>query len=438
MFDPLPDATLPDDGWPAPTLPRGRPFPAQLQLAAELLERITVEALPADRVLQREFAARRGMGRRDRERVRELTLFVLRQRNLLDWLLDRSEPSMIMRVAAALALAGALDPVLADRAGLDDQAIDQLNQRRRTPFTRLPAAARFNLASDAMNQWERLAPDEPESLARSLDARAPIDLHVNPRYAPPAALRQELAETGIEARPIDGLPLGLRLDHPARLTRLPAFERGAFEIQDAGSQWVVRAVDVQAGDRVLDLCAGAGGKSLGLLDEAGGELDLTACDLHGNRLDRMEERARRHGDLGLSLCPLDATRPLPESLARFDRVLVDAPCSGSGTWRRHPELRWAEIDWSDLTTTQRRLLEQGAAATRPGGRLVYATCSLWPAENEAIVADFLAAHPDWRPLDPLSAGLPANSVTSDGWARLRPDRHGCDGFFVALLQAPDH
>ena len=437
MSDPTPDsATLSGHDWPAPALPRGRPFPAQLQLAAELLERISSEGLPADRALQRELAARRRMGRRDRERVRELTLFVLRQRNVLDWLLDRPEPSMAMRVAAALMLGDALDPVLAERAGLDEGDMTRLAERRQTPFTELPPAIRFNLAPAAAAQWDRLAPAEPDSLAQALEARAPIDLHVNPRRATTTALRDELAEAGIETRPIAGLPLGLRLDRPARLTRLPAFERGAFEIQDAGSQWVVRTVGAQAGGRVLDLCAGAGGKSLGLLDETGGDVDLTACDLHPERLDRLGERARRHGDLDLSLHALDATQPLPETLGRFDRVLIDAPCSGSGTWRRHPELRWAEIDWPGLATTQRRLLEQGAAVTRPGGRLVYATCSLWPAENEAVVADFLAAHPDWQPTNPEAIGLPGDAITTEGWARLRPDRHGCDGFFIACLQAP--
>ncbi|KTG16771.1 MULTISPECIES: RsmB/NOP family class I SAM-dependent RNA methyltransferase [unclassified Guyparkeria] len=437
MSDPTPDpATLSGNDWPAPTLPRGRPFPAQLQLAAELLERISQDGLPADRTLQRELAARRRMGRRDRERVRELTLFVLRQRNVLDWLLGREAPTMAMRVGAALLLADALDPVLAEKAGLDEHDIDRLADRRRRSFTDLPTEIRFNLGAEVATQWDALAPDDPESLAQALEARAPIDLHANPRCGTVDALRRELADAAIDATPIAGLPLGLRLDRPARLTRLPAFERGAFEIQDAGSQWVVRALDAQPGERVLDLCAGAGGKSLGLLDESGGNLELVACDLHAERLERLRARAERHGDRALSLHALDATQPLPDALGQFDRVLIDAPCSGSGTWRRHPELRWAEIDWPGLAATQRQLLEQGAAVTRPGGRLVYATCSLWPAENEAVVADFLAEHPGWQTASPEDIGLPGDAVTAEGWLRLRPDRHDCDGFFIACLQAP--
>ena len=437
MSDPTPEtAPFPDHGWPAPALPRGRPFPAQLQLAAELLTRIDTEALPADRTLQRELAARRRMGRRDRERVRELTLFVLRQRRLLDWLLDRPGAEMAKRVAAALMLADALDPVLAEHAGLDRDDHARLTARRRTAFGDLPFDVRFNLAPDAASEWDRLAPADPDALAGALESRAPIDLHVNPRRGPAGALREELAESGIEATPIDGLPLGLRLERPARLTRLPAFERGAFEIQDAGSQWVVRAVGAQPGERVLDLCAGAGGKTLGLLDESGGELDVVACDREADRLERLRVRARRHGDTALQTRALDATQPLDAAMGTFDRVLIDAPCSGSGTWRRHPELRWAEIDWAGLAQTQRGLLDQGATATRPGGRLVYVTCSLWPAENEAVVADFLAAHPDWRALAPDDAALPTDALTEDGCLRLRPDRHGCDAFFIATLQAP--
>ncbi|WP_410474551.1 RsmB/NOP family class I SAM-dependent RNA methyltransferase [Guyparkeria sp. TX1] len=431
-----PQHPTPGDDWPAPDLPRGRTFPAQLQLAAELLERITEQGLPADRSLQRELAARRKMGRRDRERVRELTLFVLRQRRVLDWLLDDSTPSMAARVAAALSLADALDPVLAEAAGLTPKTADALSRRRAERFDSLPRTVRFNLAPAAAEQWQAWQPDAPEMLAQALDARAAVDLHTNPRHGKRDALIDELAEADIDATPIAGLPLGIRLERPARLTRLPAFEAGGFEVQDAGSQWVVRALEARPGERVLDLCAGAGGKTLGLLDEARGQLRLTACDLHPERLDRLRTRAQRHGDRELDLRALDATQPLPADLAGFDRVLIDAPCSGSGTWRRHPELRWAAIDWDALAETQGRLLEQGSQATRPGGRLVYATCSLWPTENEAIVEAFLARHPGWSVIRPSLDGLSEDAFTADEWIRLRPDRHGCDGFFIACLQAP--
>ncbi len=437
MTDPdRPQSPMGDD-WPRPALPRGRTFPAQLQLAADLLDRITTEGLPADRSIQRELAARRRMGRRDRERVRELVLFVLRQRRLLDWLLDDPAPTMAARIGAALSLIDALDPVLAETAGLAPEAIGALSSRRTEPLERLPPAVRFNLSPAAAEQWDAWQPPDPVSLARALDARAPVDLHANPRHGERDALLEELASADIEATPIAGLPLGFRLERPARLTRLPAFESGGFEIQDAGSQWVVRALEARPDERVLDLCAGAGGKSLGLLDEARGQLRLTACDLHPERLKRLEARARRHGD-DIDLRALDATRPLPAGLAGFDRVLVDAPCSGSGTWRRHPELRWADVDWDSLAGTQRRLIERGASATRPGGRLVYATCSLWPAENEAVVADFLARHPGWKTIRPAPPGLAEDAFTPEGWIRLRPDRHDCDGFFIACLQAPGH
>lgn len=437
MSDPTPPQhPTPGDDWPAPDLPRGRTFPAQLLLAAELLERITEQGLPADRSLQRELAARRKMGRRDRERVRELTLFVLRQRQVLDWLLDDSSPSMAARIAAALSLADALDPVLAEVAGLTPEAAASVARRRAEQFSSLPWTVRFNLSPAAATQWQAWQPDTPETLARALDARAAVDLHANPRHGDRDALIDELAGAEIEARAIAGLPLGVRLERPARLTRLPAFEAGGFEVQDAGSQWVVRALQAQPGERVLDLCAGAGGKSLGLLDEARGQLRLTACDLHPERLDRLRTRAQRHGDKDLDLRALDATQALPSDLAGFDRVLIDAPCSGSGTWRRHPELRGAAIDWDGLAETQSQLLERGSEATRPGGRLVYATCSLWPAENEAIVEAFLARHPGWTATRPTLEGLPDDAVTPDGWVRLRPDRHGCDGFFIACLQAP--
>ncbi|MFP4639955.1 MAG: RsmB/NOP family class I SAM-dependent RNA methyltransferase [Guyparkeria sp.] len=420
--------------WPAPALPRGRIFPAQLTLAAELLERITDGALPADRTLQRELAGRRRMGRRDRERVRELVLFVLRQRRLIDWLLASGDPPMAARVGIAIALAERMDPVLAETAGLTTEHLDRVSSATAQSVDDLPAAVRFNLSDEAEARWQRLDPPDPGSLAHALDGRAPVDLHLNPRRQDRQALQEELAAAGIETRPIPGLPHALRLDRPARLTHLDAFRAGGFEVQDAGSQWVVRATDARPGERVLDLCAGAGGKTLGMLDETRGRITLTACDLHADRLERLAERAARHGDRDLDLRPLDATAPLPDDIGRFERVLIDAPCSGSGTWRRHPELRWARIDWPGLARTQRALIENGARATRPGGLLVYATCSLWREENEAIVEAFLASHPDWHPAPP--ADLPGDAIER-GMVRLRPDRHGCDGFFIACLRAPD-
>ncbi|MFO7581712.1 RsmB/NOP family class I SAM-dependent RNA methyltransferase [Guyparkeria sp.] len=422
--------------WPAPALPRGRIFPAQLALAAELLERITDEALPADRSLQRELAARRRMGRRDRERVRELVLFVLRQRRLIDWLLESDDPPMAARVGIAIALADRIDPVLAETAGLTPDRLEHVSSAMARSVDDLPAPVRFNLSTEAETRWQRLDPPEPEALAHALDGRAPVDLHLNPRHQDRPALQQELAGAGIDARPIPGLPQALRLERPARLTRLDAFLAGGFEIQDAGSQWVVRATGARPDERVLDLCAGAGGKTLGMLDETRGRLAVTACDLHAERLERLAARAARHGDRDLDLRALDASAPLPADMGRFDRVLIDAPCSGSGTWRRHPELRWARIDWPELARTQRALIENGARATRPRGLLVYATCSLWREENEDIVEAFLSDHPDWHPESPAIDDLPDDAI-EQAMIRLRPDRHGCDGFFIACLRAPD-
>ncbi len=432
MSDPLPSSA---NRWPALELPKGRIFPAQLALAADLLARIDREGLPADRALQRELAGQRKMGRRDRERVRELVLFVLRHRRVIDWLLGDAPPAMAARVGVAIVLADRIDPVLAEAAGLPPQRVEQIETARFCPFAELPRAVRFNLSPENEAHWRALDPTEPEALARALDERAPVDLHVNPRRQTTRELQDELAQDEIETTPIAGLPCGLRLARPARLTRLPAFLEGGFEVQDAGSQWIVQAVAPQPGERVLDLCAGAGGKTLGILDETRGAAAVTACDLHGERLERLRLRAERHGDHHVALRALDATAALPADLTGFDRVLIDAPCSGSGTWRRHPELRWASVDWAGLATTQRRLLAHGAAATRPGGWLVYATCSLWRAENEEVVADFLSRHAGWQLETPATGRLPDDALDSQ-LARLRPDHHHCDGFFIACLRAP--
>ena len=257
--------------------------------------------------------------------------------------------------------------------------------------------------------------------------RAPLDARIN-------RVIDEVIE--IEgAEPIAGLPNGLRLPSGTQVEQLPAYNHGAIEVQDAGSQFVTLAARAQPGQRIVDLCAGAGGKTLALAAAMGGQGALLATDTDRARLSRLAPRAER-ARAGIietrRLNPGREVEMLDDWLGSADCVLIDAPCSGTGTWRRNPEARWRLTPdrIERLVETQRHVLEVGATLVKPGGTLVYIVCSLLDEEGAGQVAAFLAANPGWRAqsLD-LGAGRAHGAGT-----RLTPAHDATDGFFVARLQ----
>ncbi len=426
---------------PRPELTAARVFPVQIQRAAGLLDLIQTEGLPSDRALAHAFRAERSMGKRDRTQLQVLVFYVLRHWRALDWLLDlpadvpRGSP--LQRLGVVLALAERLDDALAALTGVSAAAITQ----RQAQLAAQPLAIQLSLRDD---DWQRLTAAfgaQAESVGLTLLSRAPVDIRANTRVTTAAQLHDELLAAGIASAPIAGLPHGLRLADNVALTNLSAYKTGAFEVQDAGSQWIIEACQVVSGMSVLDLCAGAGGKALGLAQGVGEAGRVLACDVDFERLSRLPERSARAGWQNIECQPIDHSQD--RELVRrapFDRVLIDAPCSGSGTYRRHPELKQAQPDLAALAVVQATLLDDGAAVTRPAGLMIYATCSLWPEENEAQVMAFLQRHPDWA-LEPLPADIgaevePAAGEPKPGMACIRPDRHGGDGFFFAVLRAP--
>jgi 16S rRNA (cytosine967-C5)-methyltransferase len=213
---------------------------------------------------------------------------------------------------------------------------------------------------------------------------------------------------------------------------------GEAEIQDEGSQLVAMLVDARPGERVVDFCAGAGGKTLAIAVQMANKGHVVACDVMEGRLKRAAERFRHAGlhNIQTRLLTSERDRWVKRHKGGFDRVLVDAPCSGTGAWRRNPDARWRaqEAGLDHLLQLQAGILASAARLVRPGGRLVYATCSLLPEENEAQVAVFLAAHPDFQVV-PLSEAAPqlTDSAHPD-YLSVTPARHGTDGFFAAVLQ----
>jgi 16S rRNA (cytosine967-C5)-methyltransferase len=270
---------------------------------------------------------------------------------------------------------------------------------------------------------------------------APIDLRANLLKGERDAARRLLAVEGLHAEPTALAPAGLRLSGRRPLAASAAFRDGIVEIQDEGSQVAAAMVDARPGMRVCDFCAGAGGKTLALAATMGNAGRIVACDTVARRLDGATARLRRAGVSNVERRLLATERDpwVKKHKAGFDRVLVDAPCTGTGTWRRNPDARWflAPSDLDELVAKQGRILDSAARLVRPGGRLVYVTCSLLPDEDEDQAKRFVAAHPDFtlRPASEIWSGaLPGQCPSPDPFLLLTPRRNGTDGFFVAVFE----
>ncbi len=267
-----------------------------------------------------------------------------------------------------------------------------------------------------------------EEEAAALLSRAPLDVRVNTLKAD--AKQPDLPEPGEQL----ALPNALRFPSGTQVNSWDAYEKGLIEVQDLGSQIACSAVGAQPSETVIDLCAGAGGKTLALAAAMGNDGTLVAADTDKRRLSQLAPRAERAGVTMAQTVLLDPGKEL-EALAQWqgkaDRVLVDAPCSGTGTWRRNPEARWrlSEKELTRLTDLQARLLDIAAQLVRPGGSITYITCSLLDAEGAAQIDNFLSANKGWRSENP---DLPLGDKRGEG-QRLSPYRHGTDGFFIARI-----
>lgn len=426
-----------------------RPFIAQsISLLAEVLrfER------PADGVLSQYFKTHRELGHADRGRLAELIYAVLRNLASLRDVVGRSEPPG-GHEARYLVLAA-----LVRLQSRNLREIEHLLKGDETDwFGRLKAAGQVK--SDTMtpavrHEWPEwleealitLPEAERDALARSLLQPAPLDLRINPLKARRPEILEQLEKHGIHAKETPYSPWGMRVEGKPAIQRHPAFEKGDMEVQDEGSQLLVALLAPKRGEMVLDFCAGAGGKTLlmGALMKNTGR--LYATDISEKRLAKLGPRVARAGLSNVQTIRLAHERDdrIQRLSGKFDRVLVDAPCSGTGTLRRNPDLKWRQKaeQIAELTEMQTKILNAAAALVRPGGVLVYATCSLLNQENGAIQQAFSASHPAFEVVDPvqqLSAvgiDLPADAVTrsADGLPGLQllPHRHNTDGFFAAI------
>jgi 16S rRNA (cytosine967-C5)-methyltransferase len=387
---------------------------ARLAAAVEILDAVTAaardEGPAADTLIARYFKDRRYAGSKDRRAVRELVFDAIRS------LGERPTNGR----AAMIGYARHAKPELLELFGQGAHGA--------APITPGEAAATPGLAP----AWlvERLRPrfgDQTQEEVAALLGRAPLDLRVN-------RLKPATFDWPVAVAPTPYAPEGLRAAEPFNVEQHPAYLAGAVEVQDEGSQLACLACEAQPGMTVVDLCAGAGGKTLALAAAMGNRGRLIASDSNRDRLSRLAPRAERAGASIIETLLLDPGKELDrlaDHIRRADVVLVDAPCSGTGTWRRNPEARWRLTPerLARLTALQARLLDVGAALVKPGGRLVYVVCSLLPDEGDAQIDAFLGAGPGWAP---TAFALPTEPAAVER-AVLSPARHGTDGFFVAGL-----
>jgi 16S rRNA (cytosine967-C5)-methyltransferase len=394
-------------------------------------------ALPADSLLHHFFRRHPAMGQQDRAFVADGVFAYLRRRRSLEELAQTIEPA---KLALAVTVRELGHSVRELSAVVNEAAAAWLRAFKSRLATELAPAVAADLPDWL---WMRLGDAygnaERTLLARAWLAPAALDLRVNPLKSTREAARAALAATGIDARPTPYSPLGLRIAGRPQLARHPLVVDGTLEVQDEGSQLVGYLVAPRRSDMVVDFCAGAGGKTLllGALMRSHGR--LYAFDVVDKRLANLKPRLARSGlsNVHPQLITGERDTKIKRLAGKIDRVLVDAPCTGFGTLRRNPDLKWRQPESAvaELAQKQGAILAAAATLVKPGGRLVYATCSVLPDENEGVVDAFLAAHPSYARGD-AAAALARAGIALDTGPDLKvyPHLHGCDGFYAAVLE----
>jgi len=415
--------------------PYSRPLLVQ---AAQVLGTVLTFEQPADVVLSQHFREHREIGHRDRGFIAETVYGIVRR---LRWLRRLTGPEARPRALLLAWLArGEGWPMRQFETLASATERDWISSLKAQELAEGTLAERTDLPD-----WlaERLLATHDEAalleLAHSLNRPAPLDLRVNIFKADRDEVRAQLAAAGIAASPTPFSPHGLRLAGKPALQKHPLFLGGAFEVQDEGSQVLGFLVQPKRGELVVDFCAGAGGKTLQLGAMMRSTGRLYAFDVSERRLAKLKPRMARAGlsNVHPVLIAHERDAKVKRLAGKADRVLVDAPCSGLGTLRRNPDLKWRQSPQSvaEMVAKQNAILESAARLVKPGGRLVYATCSLLGEENDGVVDAFLAAHPEFRP---VNAGevLSRQGIALDTGERLRlsPRTHDTDGFFAAVLE----
>ncbi|MBU0752806.1 MAG: RsmB/NOP family class I SAM-dependent RNA methyltransferase [Gammaproteobacteria bacterium] len=408
--------------------------------AAQVVREMLKFAQPADAVLSNFFRANR-VDSRSRAFIAETAYTVLRRRRLLEKVVGERPTPLRLVLAALVKVTGLsqrqVGEVLGDDGGREASWLASLKGQPDPELTLAEQADLPDWLAERLAQ--RMAPDEVLALARGLNQPAPLDLRVNEFKAKRDTVLAQLLADGFVAQPCPLAPDGIRVEGRPALSKHPLYIDGTIEVQDEGSQLLGHLLAPKRGEMVVDFCAGAGGKTLalGALMRSSGR--LYAFDVAEKRLAKLKPRVARSGLSNVHPVLISGENDIKvKRLAgKIDRVLVDAPCSGLGTLRRNPDLKWRQTPESvaELTRKQSDILAGAARLVKPGGRLVYATCSILPEENEGVVNAFLAAHPEFVRMSPTEILAKQGVVLVCGEdMQLLPHRHGTDGFYAAVLE----
>ena len=436
------------------------------QISVEILNRIDTEGSYAEPLLDAALAGTALSNPHDRSLLTELVYGTLRMRGSLDWIIGqlyRGNPATLETSVRNVLRTGLYQLWFTDRI----PPFAAVNETVEIARSGSPAAAGLvnAILRNALRRkeglvWPDIAEDPEKAIAvlhshpawlvrrliaqlgnqetiavcRANNAVPPFTLRVNTLKTSREEALASLQKDGVLARITSFSPDGLVLTTPAAALReTSAYREGWLRVQDEASQLVARLVAPEPGERLLDLCAGTGGKTLHLAALMRNEGEIKALDLHPGKLRMLSDEAKRLGTAIVETCTADAAQPPETFRGFFSRVLVDAPCSGLGTLRRNPEIRWrlAPTDLNRCMRLQKRLLLSAADCVKPGGRLIYSVCTVTPEENEIVIADFLRKRTDFGSVPPLN--LPGVLIDSRGFLRTSTPHHDMDGFFGAIL-----
>ncbi len=436
---------------------------ARTQASIELLEQIftawqSEKRFPADKLLEQYFKANRYIGSKDRGAVAELFYWILRHKALVEWWLEKysQELSARMFVLASLILRHDYNPQTITSITKDSQyspdALNETEQKFTHSLVRMdlthpdmPAHVRLNYPQWLDAHLQESFGDNLDAAMLSMSEQAPTDLRVNTLKTNREKLLGQLQKEGFDCSTTPLSPIGIRLTRRAPIFTSKYFKEGHFEVQDEGSQAIALLVDAKPSHRVIDFCAGAGGKTLGIAASMENKGRILAWDTSKKRLDQINLRLRRAGVHNVQTHVLESEHDafIKRHKATADRVLIDVPCSGSGTWRRNPDLKWrfTQKDLDEVRAIQQEILLSAARLVKISGRLIYATCSIFKDENEKQIETFLntnnnfkvvCAKKIWDKESPADYGDDKESYTP--YFCVNPHKDGVDGFFAAILE----
>lgn len=408
--------------------------------------------LPVDVILNRYFKARRYIGSKDRGSISALFYLIIRNLATLSWHVEHHQ------LAGTRALVITTLMLIHKKSAQDIQQLfsgekfspAKLNAKE-SAFAKsiagkdllhgnMPDHVRYNYPQWLEEEIRSSLGAEWKEELTTLSEEAPVDLRTNTLLTTRDELIAGLQQEGFEVEPARLSPIGIRMRTRAPVFTSQYFKRGWFEMQDEGSQLVALLADAQPGQKVIDFCAGAGGKTLAIAAAMNNKGRILAWDVSEKRLSQMKERLRRAKVDNVQTHVLTSENDpfIKRHRDSADIVIIDAPCSGSGTWRRNPDLKWRfqEQDWKEIIETQKHILESASRLVKPSGKLLYITCSIFKNENESQLETFLSQRENFGVVtkNNLCSNLDHKRGLKSGAIRLTPHKDGTDGFFAALLQ----